>query len=79
VVVRFAADVADYIREKRWHPSQKLRELPEGGVEIQLRLGSLIEVKRWILGWGAFARVLSPDSLRADIQATAKALAKNYE
>jgi predicted DNA-binding transcriptional regulator YafY len=78
VVVRFAADVADYIREKRWHPSQQLRELADGGVEIQLRLGSLIEVKRWILGWGASATVLAPDSLRADIQQTAAALASAY-
>ena len=78
VVVRFNPDVADYIREKRWHPSQQLRELADGGVEIQLRLGSLIEVKRWILGWGASATVIAPDSLRTDIRATAKALATTY-
>src|SRR5690606_12330958 len=33
VVLHFNARVADYIREKKWHPSQQLRELRGGGVE----------------------------------------------
>jgi proteasome accessory factor B len=63
VVLRFEEGVADYIREKRWHPSQALKELKDGGVEMQLRLGSLNEIERWILGWGGAARVMSPPEL----------------
>jgi predicted DNA-binding transcriptional regulator YafY len=40
VVVRFAEAVADYLREKRWHPSQTLRELPDGQVELRFQLSS---------------------------------------
>lgn len=78
VVVRFDESVADYIREKRWHPSQKLEELPDGGVELRLRLGSLVEVERWILGWGGRARVLAPAELVASVRAAAERLAAGH-
>ena len=78
VRIRFNRAVADYIREKRWHPSQVLVELPDQGVELQLRLGSLEEISRWILGWGAHATVLSPPELVSILRETAQALVKNY-
>lgn len=63
VVVHFSPAVAEYIREKRWHPSQKVSDLPDGGVELRLRLGSLVEIRRWILGWGPDAHVIQPPEL----------------
>lgn len=71
VVIRFDARVADYIREKKWHESQKLRELKSGGVELQLKLSSLAEIERWILGWGGDATVVKPPELRAAVRAAA--------
>jgi len=63
VVIRFDSFAADYIREKRWHPSQQLSELKDGGVELRLKLSSLGEIQRWILGWGGSAQVLKPREL----------------
>ncbi len=63
VVVRFAEGVADYLREKRWHHSQELREMGDGQVELRFRLSSLTEVQRWILSWGGRARVVGPPEL----------------
>lgn len=63
VLIRFDSFAADYIREKRWHPSQQLRELKGGGVELKLKLSSLGEIQRWILGWGGSARVVKPAEL----------------
>ena len=63
VVIRFDSYAADYIREKRWHPSQQLRELKDGGVELQLKLSSLGEIQRWILGWGGSAVPVAPPEL----------------
>ncbi len=63
VVIRFDEHVADYIREKKWHPSQQLRELKDSGVELRLKLSSLAEVERWILSWGGNATVLQPPEL----------------
>ena len=78
VVIRFRAAVADRIREREWHESQELRPLPDGGLELALRLGALEEVGPWILGWGADAEVLSPPELRAHLARTAVALARTY-
>jgi predicted DNA-binding transcriptional regulator YafY len=79
VVARFDPAVADYLREKRWHPSQQIRELPQGGgVELTLRLGSLVEVQRWLLGWGASVQVLAPPELVTGIRAAAKTLVQRH-
>ena len=71
VVIRFDAFAADYIREKRWHPSQQLRELKDGGVELRLKLSSLGEIQRWILGWGGSAQVLKPPELIRSVREAA--------
>lgn len=77
VVLHFEATVADYIREKRWHPSQKLRELPDGRLELLLRLGSLSEVQRWVLGWGGACTVLEPAQLAAGVRHAAEQILRH--
>jgi len=77
VVIRFDAYAADYIREKRWHPSQELRELKDGGVELRLKLSSLGEIQRWILGWGGNAIVVEPPELVAAITKAAQTVLAN--
>ena len=72
VVLRFNEQVADYIREKKWHDSQKLRELGNGGVELRLKLSSLQEVERWVLSWGGNAVVVSPVELAQAVKTSAK-------
>jgi proteasome accessory factor B len=74
VVIRFDEFAADYIREKRWHPSQKLRELEDGGVELRLTLSSLGEIQRWILSWGGHAEVKGPPELVASVRQAAEAV-----
>lgn len=72
VVLRFNERVADYIREKRWHASQQLIELPDGAVELRLKLSSLVEIQRWVLGWAGNVTVLQPPELAAAVQAAAR-------
>lgn len=72
VVIRFNELVAEYIREKRWHDSQQLRELRDGGVELRLKLSSLMEIERWVLSWGGNAVALRPPELVAAIKQAAK-------
>ena len=72
VVLRFDEFAAEYIREKRWHPSQRLTELKDGGVELRLRLSSLGEIQRWILGWGGRAVVMQPPELVALVREAAQ-------
>jgi proteasome accessory factor B len=72
VVIRFNARAADYIREKKWHESQQLRELKGGGVELRMKLSSLVEIERWILSWGGDAKVLKPRELAEAVKRSAK-------
>ncbi len=77
VVIRFHEGVADFIREKRWHPSQQLLELSDGGVELRLRLSSLAEVQRWVLSWGGHAVPVAPPALVRFVQDAARRLGKS--
>jgi proteasome accessory factor B len=77
VGIRFNYIVADYIREKRWHDSQKLKELRDGGVELHLKLSSLEEIERWVLCWGGNAVVLGPPELAEMVKRSAKRILKS--
>ncbi|HTV40415.1 MAG TPA: WYL domain-containing protein [Candidatus Sulfotelmatobacter sp.] len=72
VVIRFNARAADYIREKKWHESQQLRELKSGAVELKLKLSGLVEIERWILSWGGDARVIKPRELAEAVRRSAE-------
>ena len=72
VVIRFNARAADYVREKKWHESQQLRELKGRGVELRMKLSSLAEIKRWVLSWGGDAKVLKPRELAEAVRNSAK-------
>ena len=74
VAIRFNEVVADYIREKKWHESQQLKELKDGGLELRMKLSSLSEVERWVLGWGGNAQVLQPPELADKVRQAAKAI-----
>ena len=78
VVIRFAAAVADRVREREWHESQELRDLSDGRLELTLRLGALPEIEAWVLGWGADAEVVHPPELRERLGQTAPRLAALY-
>jgi predicted DNA-binding transcriptional regulator YafY len=75
VKVLFAKSLAPYIRERLWHPSQKMRELPDGRLEMTLHVADTLEVRRWLLGYGVLVDVLEPAGLRTALLAEAVALA----
>jgi proteasome accessory factor B len=72
VVIRFNERAAGYIREKRWHDSQQLRELKPGGVELRFQLSSLEEVGRWVLSWAGDAVVVRPPELAQWVRQAAR-------
>ncbi len=67
VVIRFAPAEAVYIRERRWHETQEIEELPGGGLIMRFQTSGLGAVKRWVLGYGPHAEVLEPVTLREEI------------
>lgn len=78
VCVRFTGWAAQIVRERAWHSSQRLREVGDEEVEIQMQLSSLVEVERWVLSFGAFARVMEPPALVQSVRAVVKKMASMY-
>lgn len=78
VTLRFDACQARYIRERRWHPSQQIEELDDGGLILRLTVTGLGEVKRWVLSFGEHVEVLAPETLRQDVADTATAMGTVY-
>lgn len=75
VRVVFSQRVARYIKERLWHPSQRFRDLPDGRLEMTLRVADTLEVRRWILGYGVDAEILEPEAMRAAVREQASELA----
>jgi len=69
VKIRFSQDIARYIRERRWAKNQTITELSGGSIILELNTSGWLEVKRWILSFGAKAEVVEPENLRAEVLA----------
>jgi hypothetical protein len=62
-------EVARYVAERRWHPSQREERLLTGALEVTLHVAPEMDCKRWILSWGREVEVLEPKKLREEIRA----------
>lgn len=67
IVVEFTPRVAAYVREREWHPTQKLEPLADGGVRLSMKVCRDWALRSWVLGWGAHARVVAPAALAEEI------------
>jgi predicted DNA-binding transcriptional regulator YafY len=79
VRLRFTAEAARWVREKQWHPSQRLRSCKDGSLEVSFRLTHLAEVKRWVLSYGSACEVLEPVELRQQVQDELRRTLSGYE
>jgi predicted DNA-binding transcriptional regulator YafY len=70
VKILFDKAVAGYLKERKWHPTQRIEENPDGSAVLSLTVNHLLELKRWILSWGSMAKVLEPQSFIEDIKLT---------
>src|SRR3954470_2484019 len=76
--IQFDAFAARLVAERKWHESQRVREQKDGSIILQLELGGLQEIERWVLSWGKHARVLAPKELTTRLREEATAIAKLY-
>ncbi|MGO9120692.1 MAG: helix-turn-helix transcriptional regulator [Desulfomonilaceae bacterium] len=67
ITLRFSPGAAHVVRERIWHPTQEVRELEDGGVQVSLNVPINYEIVSWILGFGSAAEVVQPASLRRRI------------
>ena len=78
VKVRFSPEVARYVSESTWHPSQQLRGHKDGSLTAQFRLDGTREVKAWILSFGRHAEVLEPEELRDEMGVEVEGMGQSY-
>lgn len=69
VILRFSGLASRLVAERTWHPTQRLKTLADGRLEVRFELGELTEIQRWILGWGGEVEVVQPRALRKRIVA----------
>jgi proteasome accessory factor B len=79
VDIEFQPAVADYVRARTWHPSQRLRDTDTGGVAMTLDVCLDRALSSWILSFGPFARVTAPAALLKDIAAQFEEAHAQYE
>lgn len=65
VVLRVSPEGAAEARGWRWHPTQTLEDLPDGGVEVRFRASGMRELAWHLFTWGEQVSILAPDRLKA--------------
>ena len=76
--VEFTGWAATNVREMQWHPSQKIVKDSKNKVVATFDLGNTVEFKRWVLGFGGHARILTPKSFVDDIRQELQRAVKSY-
>jgi predicted DNA-binding transcriptional regulator YafY len=67
VLIAFSPRVAPYVRERKWHKSQRIEELPDKGIRLTLNVSVDYALRAWILSFGPFAKVEAPARLAEEI------------
>ena len=78
VKIRFLQDVARYVRERRWAKDQKISDEPDGSILLEMKTSGWMDVKKWILSFGAKAELLEPNGLRKAISDEISDMQKHY-
>ena len=67
VSILFEKRWASYVEERTWHSSQQLTTRPGGRLLLSMEVGGTAELRTWVMSFGSGARVLEPESLRAEV------------
>lgn len=78
VKIWISSEWAYYVKERKWHPTQKLQQQKDGSVILTMRCGGLDELTAWVLSFGPGAKVLGPQSLIDQVSSQLEAAAQSY-
>lgn len=78
VRIRFEKSWAPYVSERTWHPSQSFTPLAGGRIELAMEVGGTLEIRSWVLSFGAGAEVMEPDGLRDEVARELAAAGSRY-
>lgn len=74
IVLRFDPALAPLLLNARHHPGEEIEALADGTLEYRVRLSSLEEIARWVLGFGGRARAVAPEELVGRVRGLAQAV-----
>ena len=77
--VWFSAEQARYIKERKWAKEQKITDRDDGSIILAMKSSGWWDVKKWVMSYGAEAKVLEPEKLRDDIVAELEKSLKQYQ
>ena len=72
--MQFSPEIADDVLARQWHPKQEVKLLKDGRAEISFDAKGDLEVKRWVMAFGRYAKVKSPKWLKDQILEEARAM-----
>ena len=64
VVLRVTPGGAAEARGWRWHPTQTIDDLPDGGVEVRFRASGMRELAWHLFTWGDQVSIMAPERLK---------------
>lgn len=64
ITLRFTSRVAFLARERRYHHTQRIQELPGGEIDLTMEVAGLPEVAAWVAGFGGAVIPLAPPAFR---------------
>ena len=68
VKIRFSKEVPPYIMERTWAPTQRITgNEADGSIVLEMETSGWLDVKRWVLSYGAHAEVLEPKEMREEL------------
>ena len=78
VEIEFLPEAAPYVRERKWHSSQKLKALPDGKLRLSLKVSIDRELMHWVLSFGPRARAIGPEPLVGQLKELIEAMREGY-
>lgn len=79
VSLKFSPKTSRTVKEQIWHKKQKIKELKDGSVILNIPVADFTEIKREILKYGAEVEVLKPLRLKKEIIEEIKKMKKIYQ
>ena len=79
VVIYFPGYAKNFLQERSYHPSMKIKELPCGDLHVTMNVAVNALLKQWVMYYGSIAEVLKPAKLRQMVLDSAKELVGMYE
>ena len=79
VVIYFPGYAKNFLQERPYHPSMKIKELECGDIHVTMKVAVNELLKQWVMYYGSIAEVLKPAKLRQMVLDSAKDLVKMYE